>query len=240
MHFGVKAPLNAWSCVTWGVMQASTSKVKWSTGALWRSVVTRAAVSSWTAADRECMAAALAIAHAAASRDEVPVGAVVTLHGQVIGRGGNQCVALHDTLQHAEMVALKDAVVASGLSRLDGATLYVTLEPCVMCLGACLLHHIHRVVYGASSPKFGACGSAVSLADHVHELSTARGHRRCTSGAVEGEEGTKSQPHFGLNHRLDIQGGLCAEDASGMLRVFFQRQRQRREGADGHTTSDPT
>jgi tRNA(Arg) A34 adenosine deaminase TadA len=132
-----------------GVMQASTSKVKWSTGAPWRSVVTRAAVRSWTAADRECMAAALAIAHAAASRDEVPVGAVVTLHGQVrwwwlmehaqrchisttmahekgviidplttptyhsqqtpqvIGRGGNQCVALHDTLQHAEMVALK-------------------------------------------------------------------------------------------------------------------------------------
>jgi len=105
---------------------------------------------------------ALREAEKAASRGEVPVGAVVVVENQIIGRGHNLVESLQDATAHAEMIAITAAAGSLGSWRLDGAALYVTLEPCPMCSGAMLLSRIANVIYGAGDPRFGACGSVTN------------------------------------------------------------------------------
>src|SRR5439155_27123829 len=112
---------------------------------------------------RQFMELALAEARRAAAEGEVPVGAVVVLDGEVVGRGRNGPIRTSDPTAHAEVVALRDAAQRVGNYRLVGATLYVTVEPCVMCAGALMHARVARVVYGARDPKTGACGSVVNL-----------------------------------------------------------------------------
>src|SRR5471032_1361332 len=113
--------------------------------------------------DELYMREALALAGAAETRGEVPVGAVVVKDGAIIGRGYNQPVSGHDPTAHAEVVAMRDAATRIGNYRLTGCELYVTLEPCVMCAGAIMHARIARLAYGAADPKTGACGSVVDL-----------------------------------------------------------------------------
>ncbi len=147
------------------------------------------------------MAVALAEARAAATEGEVPVGAVVVHGGRVVGRGRNACERLQDATAHAEMIAITAASAAVGSWRLEDCTLYVTLEPCPMCLGACLNARVPRVVYGAMEPKCGACGSVVDL-----------------------------RAPTGYNHRISTQGGVLGEDSSSLLKAFFRELRTRRQG----------
>src|SRR5499427_7362318 len=109
------------------------------------------------------MGEALSLARAAQARGEVPVGAIVVKDGDIVGRGGNAPVAHNDPTAHAEIAALRDAARALGNYRLPGCSLYVTLEPCTMCVGAILHARIARLVFGARDPKTGACGSVVDL-----------------------------------------------------------------------------
>lgn len=142
------------------------------------------------------MREALAEARLAADAGEVPVGAVVVCDGQVIGRGRNGPIGAHDPTAHAEIVALRQAAAALGNYRLDGCTLYVTLEPCAMCTGALLHGRVDRVVFGAADPKTGAAGSVVDLFAHPV-----------------------------LNHHTQVQGGVLAEEGGALLRRFFQARR---------------
>ncbi len=145
------------------------------------------------------MRVALHEAQAAGAEGEVPVGAVVVYDGRIIGRGRNACERLRDATAHAEMLALTAASQALGAWRLEDCTLYVTLEPCPMCMGACLNARVPRVVFGASEPKAGACGSVVDL---------------------------RAPP--GFNHRVDVCGGVLAEASSTLLKEFFRALRERR------------
>ena len=142
------------------------------------------------------MAEALALAEEAARADEVPVGAVVVKDGAIIGRGYNRPITTSDPTAHAEIVALREAAAALGNYRLIGCDLYVTLEPCVMCVGAMVHARIARIVYGASDPKTGACGSIVDL------------------------PGLATFNHHGL-----FEGGVLAEECSGALKRFFAERR---------------
>lgn len=142
------------------------------------------------------MRVALGLAREAGAAGEVPVGAVVVLDGEVIGRGFNQPILRHDPTAHAEIMALRDAADRAGNYRLPGATLYVTLEPCVMCTGAIMHARVARVVFGARDPKTGAAGSVVDL----------YGESR-------------------LNHHADIEGGILAEECSALLSSFFAARR---------------
>jgi len=142
------------------------------------------------------MELALREAARASEADEVPVGAVLVAGGQVLGRAHNQRETLRDPTAHAEMIALTQASGALGSWRLEGATLYVTLEPCAMCAGALVLARVERLVFGAADPKAGACGS---LFDIVRD---AR-----------------------LNHRLDVVGGILEPACSALLRDFFRGKR---------------
>ena len=126
----------------------------------------------------------------------MPVGALVVVDGVIVGRGFNQPIGSHDPTAHAEVVALRDAAQTIGNYRLPGATLYVTVEPCAMCAGAIQHARIARVVYGASEPKTGACGSVVDL------FAEAR-----------------------LNHHAEVEGGLMAEESAALISAFFQRRR---------------
>jgi len=136
---------------------------------------------------------ALALARTAAASGEVPVGAVVVAEdGRVLGRGHNRRELDQDPLGHAELVALREAARAAGSWRLEGATLYVTLEPCAMCAGALVLARVGRLVYGAADPKAGFCGS---LGDLVRD------------------------PR--LNHRLAVTAGVRGELCGELLRSFF-------------------
>jgi tRNA(adenine34) deaminase len=146
------------------------------------------------------MRQALAEARAAAGEGEVPVGALVVCAGRVIGRGRNACERLQDATAHAEMVAITAASTALGSWRLDACTLYVTLEPCPMCMGAALNARVPRVVYGAREPKAGACGSVVDLA---------------------------APP--GFNHRIAVMGGVAAEESAQLLKSFFRALRAERD-----------
>ncbi len=147
-------------------------------------------------ADREFMLAALAEARRAEDAGEVPVGAVLVVDGAVIARGRNRVIGDHDPSAHAEIVALREAGQALENYRLPGTTLYVTLEPCAMCVGAMIHARIERLVYAASDPKTGALGGAFSLpALHAH------------------------------NHELRIEGGLLAAEAGELLRAFFRQRR---------------
>ncbi len=142
------------------------------------------------------MLEALVLARQAAAAGEVPVGAVVVKDSQIIGRGYNQPISRHDPSAHAEVMALRDAAQHLGNYRLTNCELYVTLEPCCMCVGAILHARIARVVFAAVDPKTGACGSIVNL------FAEAR-----------------------LNHHAEVAGGLLADESSQLLKEFFARRR---------------
>ena len=129
----------------------------------WRGTARTAASTAPTPDDERWMDEALALARSAAARGEVPIGAVVVSEGAIVGRGGNAPIASSDPTAHAEIAALREAGVALGNYRLVGASLYVTIEPCVMCAGAIMHSRVARVVFGARDPKTGACGSVVDL-----------------------------------------------------------------------------
>lgn len=148
--------------------------------------------------DENFMRAALALAREAATLDEVPVGAVVVVDGDIVGRGFNQPISRSDPTAHAEVMALRAAAARLGNYRLPGATLYVTLEPCVMCAGAIMHARIGRIVFGARDPKTGAAGSVIDL------FSEAR-----------------------LNHHADIEGGVLADECGALLSGFFATRRAR-------------
>ena len=142
------------------------------------------------------MREALRMAGEAARAGEVPVGAVVVDKGNIIGRGWNQPIGSRDPTAHAEVVALRDAAKAAGSYRLPGATLYVTLEPCLMCVGALVHARVATLVFGATEPKAGAIES------------TQRAHE-----------------HAALNHRLTVVSGVLAADCGAILRQFFLERR---------------
>lgn len=153
-------------------------------------------MNSPTDADQDFMAAAIELARAAGAAGEVPVGAVVVLDGEIVGRGYNQPIGRADPTAHAEVMALRDAAARIGNYRLPGASLYVTLEPCIMCAGAIMHARIARVVFGARDPKTGAAGSVVDLFAEDR-----------------------------LNHHADIQGGVRAEECGALLSSFFAARR---------------
>ena len=146
--------------------------------------------------DAGWMGEALRLARRAGSRDEVPVGAVVVRAGRVIGRGENRRESRADPTHHAEIEALRRAAARSGSWRLDGATLFVTLEPCAMCAGASVNARIARIVYGCADPKAG----------YVATLGTIATDAR-------------------LNHRCELTGGVLAAESAGLLRDFFRERR---------------
>jgi len=150
----------------------------------------------WSDNDVEGMRAALAEAALAAGSGEVPVGAVVVVDNEIVAQGRNCSVGRNDPSGHAEIVALRLAAERLGNHRLPAATLYVTLEPCVMCVGAIVQARVGRVVFGAYDEKAGALGSAIDLSDSR-----------------------------ALNHRFEINGGLLAEDCGALLQQFFRSRR---------------
>ena len=148
------------------------------------------------ATDDHWMRCALELAHQAEKEGEVPVGALVILENQIIGEGWNQPIGLSDPTAHAEIAALRDAARRKNNYRLPGATLYATLEPCVMCAGAIVHARIARVVYGAPDPKTGAAGSLFEL------LGSDK-----------------------FNHRVAVTRGVLADQCAEILRNFFQSRR---------------
>ncbi len=146
--------------------------------------------------DRQAMDAALAQARLAAEGGEVPIGAVVVYQGFIIAHAQN-CVIRHvDPTAHAEMIALRTAAKALSNYRLPGCTLYVTLEPCAMCAGAVVHARLDRLVFAAADPKAGACGSVLSVLNHPQ-----------------------------LNHQMQVEHGIGAEESAELLRNFFRERR---------------
>ena len=152
--------------------------------------------AEWDPRDVDFMRAALAEAGKAADAGEVPVGAVVVSGNEIIAAAHNRSIADSDPSGHAEIVALRAAAGTVGNHRLAGASLYVTLEPCVMCVGAAAQARVGRVVFGAYDRKAGALGS-------VEDLSDSRA----------------------LNHRFEVNGGLLADESGALLRTFFEARR---------------
>jgi tRNA(adenine34) deaminase len=146
--------------------------------------------------DRRWMERALAEARLAFDEGEVPVGCVVVSEGRLVGRGRNSVERLGDPTAHAEMLALTAAAGTLGSWRLNGCTLYASLEPCTMCIGAIHLARITRLVFGARDPKFGACGSILDV---------------------------PAEPRW--NHHLEVVEGVLAEESSRLMRDFFSRLR---------------
>jgi tRNA(adenine34) deaminase len=146
--------------------------------------------------DEEYMRLAITEARLAAENGEVPVGALVVQNNRVLAHGANRTIADCDPSAHAEIVALRVAAREVGNYRLLGATLYVTVEPCAMCAGATVQARIARVVYGCDDPKGGAARSCFAVFDHP-----------------------------ALNHRVDVAGGLLAEECASVLRAFFASRR---------------
>ena len=149
-----------------------------------------------TASNIDYMQMALDLARQAALNGEVPVGAIAVKDGVVIGRGANAPISLHDPSAHAEIIAMRQAALQLGNYRLVDCTLYVTLEPCAMCCGAMQHARIAKLVYGASDPKTGACGSVVNL---------------------------MSEPK--LNHHCEVVGGILADECGAVLSAFFKQRR---------------
>ena len=147
--------------------------------------------------DQTFIRVALELAEEGLVRGEVPVGAVVVLDGEVIGRGYNQPIGSHDPTAHAEIIALREAGRRVGNYRLSGATLYVTIEPCQMCVGAMVHARIARLVFGAREPKAGAIESAM----RAHE-------------------------HPSLNHRMEAVGGVLEAECREVIQEFFRSRRQ--------------
>ena len=148
------------------------------------------------------MEAALEEARKAADAGEVPIGAIAVHDGEVIGRGQNRVLRDGDPTAHAEIVALREAAAALGNYRLNGVTLYVTLEPCAMCAGAMIHARIDRLVYAAADPKAGAAGSVMAVVNHPR-----------------------------LNHQMVVEQGILGEEAGELLRSFF-RERRKQAAAD--------
>jgi tRNA(adenine34) deaminase len=149
-------------------------------------------------ADNEFMQTALELASQAGDAGEVPVGAVVVSDGAIIGRGYNRPISASDPTAHAEVMALRDAAKHLDNYRLAGCTLYVTLEPCAMCIGAIFHARIARLVFGAAEPKTGVCGSVIDLTAELR-----------------------------LNHHTQVLGGVLAEEAESKLKHFFALRRKR-------------
>lgn len=147
--------------------------------------------------DIEFMQMALSLAAEAAAKGEVPVGAIVVKDGVIIGRGSNAPISQHDPSAHAEIQAMRAAAKTLGNYRLVDCTLYVTLEPCAMCAGAIQHARIARLVFGASDPKTGACGSVIDLMAEQK-----------------------------LNHHTEVSGGLLADECGAMLSRFFVGRRK--------------
>jgi tRNA(adenine34) deaminase len=143
------------------------------------------------------MQRALILAQRAFADGEVPVGALLLIDGEVIGEGWNQPIGSHDPTAHAEIIALRGGGRRQRNYRLESATLYATLEPCAMCMGAALNARISRLVFGAWDAKAGACGSVIDL---------SRGPK--------------------VSHRIDVFGGVCSEESAAMLRKFFDGRRR--------------
>ena len=146
--------------------------------------------------DIEAMQTALAQARLAAEGGEVPIGAVVVYQGVIIAHAQNCVIRHEDPTAHAEILALRTAAKAISNYRLAGCTLYVTLEPCAMCAGAMIHARIDRLVYAASDPKAGACGSVLSVLNHPQ-----------------------------LNHQMQVEHGILAEQSAELLRGFFRERR---------------
>ena len=153
-------------------------------------------------ADTDFMQQALELARHAWTLGEVPVGAVVVCEGVVIARGFNQPIGRHDPTAHAEIMALRAAAEVVGNYRLPGCQLYVTLEPCAMCAGAMLHARLARVVFGASDPKTGVCGSLLNLFEQTQ-----------------------------LNHQTSLHGGVLAEECGQLLKDFFTARRRAGQSA---------
>jgi tRNA(adenine34) deaminase len=149
-------------------------------------------------ADERFMGEALAFARIAFAEREVPIGAVVVRDGRMIGRGRNRREALHDPTHHAEMEAIREAASALGTWRLEGATLYATLEPCAMCAGAAVNARIQRIVFGCTDPKAGYCGTLGNVAQDAR-----------------------------LNHRCEVEGGVLADQCADLLQLFFRGLREK-------------
>jgi tRNA(adenine34) deaminase len=150
--------------------------------------------------DLEAMRTALSEARKAAEAGEVPIGAVIVHDGAIIAHGQNSVVRTSDPTAHAEIVAMRHAAAILGNYRLNGCTLYVTLEPCAMCAGAVIHARIDRLVYGTPDPKAGACGSVLSVLNHPQ-----------------------------LNHQMQVTQGVLSEQCGDLLRVFFRNRRARPE-----------
>jgi tRNA(adenine34) deaminase len=146
--------------------------------------------------DAKWMREALALAQKAEAEGEVPVGAVIVKHGEIIGRGWNHPISAHDPTAHAEIVAMRAAAQAVENYRLTDTTLYVTLEPCPMCAGAMVHARVGRLVFGATDPRAGAAGTVFNL--------------------------TQAEP---LNHRLVVTGGVLADACGEILKRFFAQRR---------------
>ncbi len=146
--------------------------------------------------DQEAMQAALGEARLAVEAGEVPIGALVVRDGEIIARGQNRVLRDIDPTAHAEIVSLRAAALALGNYRLNGCTLYVTLEPCAMCAGAMIHARVDRLVFAAVDPKTGACGSVLKVLNHPQ-----------------------------LNHQIQVEQGTLADEAAELLRNFFRERR---------------
>lgn len=152
--------------------------------------------------DHRWMAEALKLAGQAEATGDVPVGAIVVRNNEILGEGFNRREAELDPTAHAEVLALRDAADRLGTWRLDGATMYVTLEPCTMCAGALVNSRIARLVFGASDPKGGACGSLYDIPADTR-----------------------------LNHRIPATSGVLADESARLLRGFFEERRRQARAA---------
>lgn len=155
-------------------------------------------------ADIAFMGAAMAEAKRAEALGEVPVGAVLVVDGEIVGRGYNQPITSKDPSAHAEIMCLRDAGLRLGNYRLPGSTLYVTLEPCAMCSGALMHARVERIVFGARDPKTGAVGSVVNLFAEER-----------------------------LNHHATVEGGVLAEECGALLSAFFAARRGKAKNGEG-------
>ena len=147
--------------------------------------------------DEIFMMEAIRQAKTAFAADEVPVGAVIVYERKIIAKAHNQIEILKDPTAHAEMIAITQATNYLSSKWLRECTLYVTIEPCSMCAGALVLARIARVCFGAKDPKTGACGSVINIANHKF-----------------------------LNHRIEVNGGILADECSDLVSTFFQKKRK--------------
>ena len=160
--------------------------------------------------DEYFMQQALREAELAFEEDEVPIGAVAVFKNQIIGRGHNRTEHLQDPTAHAEIIAITAAANALGSWRLEGVTVYTTIEPCIMCAGALVLARVHKIVFGARDEKFGGCGSIFNLVQEDR-----------------------------LNHKIEVVEGIMQTQATGLMKEFFSKQREKKDKKDLDSGSSP-